>query len=103
MMKARISDLEPQDIFLVNPTTHGLRRLAIREVFGKLKHRGQGQTRGCLGGLPPRRKEGSELRVLIDGSEMISDLDVHVAPRERGTGDSLGVFWDGIGDLGVQG
>ncbi len=103
MMQAWIGQFEPAQIFPVNATAHGLRRLAIREIFGTLEDRGKAQVRRRFGGLAARWEEGSKLRVLIELAELIGDPDVDIATRKGGAGDALGVFRDGVGLLGMQG
>src|SRR5215831_18167663 len=68
---------------------------------GKLEDGDQCQTRRRFCGLATRRKEGGELRVLVDGAEAISHLHINVAVWEGRTGHPLGVFRDWIRRVGV--
>jgi hypothetical protein len=101
MVEAGVGEVESQNIFPINAATDGIRGWAIREAFGKLEDGDQCQARRRFCGLAARRKEGGELRVMVDSAKAISHLHIHVPVWECGMGHPLGVFRDRIGSVGV--
>src|SRR5262249_16120056 len=64
-----------------------------------------GQRQACrrCGRLATLGKECRELGVVVDGTKAISDLEIEVPARERGTGHALGFVRDRIAGGGLQG
>jgi hypothetical protein len=101
MVEARIGEVQAEDVLPINAAADGIRGLAIGETFGTLEDGSQCQARGRLCGLPTRREERRELRVVVEGAETVGHLHVEVPARKRGTGNPLGFFRDRISGWGM--
>ena len=101
MVEARVGEFSPQDIFPINAAADGICGLAIRQPFGKLEDRGEGQPGRRLCRLAARREERGELRIVVDGAEPVGHLHIDIAMGKCGMGNALGVSRNQIAGMGV--
>lgn len=71
-VKTRISQLQSQQLFPVDATAHGIRRLPVGEVFHELQHGNQSQAPRSLNCSASMRKERSKRLILVDRSKGIT-------------------------------
>lgn len=103
IIEAGIGEFQSQRIFPVNPTTDGVRRLAVWEVFRKLHHNHQCQSSGSLRRLSLRRKEVGKLLICEERSEFIAHLEPDIALRKRGLSDQTGHLRNSLFCFGLEG
>jgi hypothetical protein len=94
-IKAGVGQLQGQRIFPVDPPAHGIRGLAVGQVFGELEDQHQCQPCWCFGRLPGRRKEGSKLGIRIEGAQRIADLEAQRTLRKGSVGHTSRFCGDG--------
>ena len=71
-MEPEIFEFKGQRVFSVQSSAHVFCSLAVTQVLKKLKHRDQRQAPGSVRGLTSCWVECSELIVVVDGSEAIT-------------------------------
>ena len=81
-VKPGVGQLQAQQLLSVNPTAHGIGRLAVGEIFGELQQRHHRQLPGRLGRLPALRKQVGKEGVVIQGAQGIAQLHIAIAVRE---------------------
>ena len=89
-VKSGIGEIQTEQLLPIEPPTHRLCRLLIRQVLHTWHHGDQGQSPWSLGGLPIRRKEVRKIFIGVDASQDIAHVHVHVAFRVRRACDSGG-------------
>ncbi|SRR6266567_1640511 len=72
-VKTGISQLQSQQIFPVDATSHGIRSLPVGEVFHELQHGNQSQAPRSLNCSAIMRKERGKRLILVDRSKCITD------------------------------
>lgn len=88
MVEARIGEFERQRILPIDPGTDRVRCLPVREVLGELEDGHEGQPPRGGGGLAPRREQVREVRVLVEGVEVIPHAQVRGPEGKGSTGDA---------------
>jgi hypothetical protein len=96
VIESGIGQFQAEGVLPVDAAPDGVGGLAIGEALDVLEDRGQRQPGGRGGGLAPDGEEVSELVVVIERSEFISDAKAQRAFWEGGPGDALGLFGDGM-------
>src|SRR4029450_8889516 len=91
-VKARIRQVQAQEILPVDAGPYGFSRLAIGEVLPKLQDGHQCQAPGREARLADEGKKGGEVVILEDGAESIPQKPVRIAFGKGGTGHTGGVF-----------
>src|SRR5262249_10268095 len=66
---------------------HGVRRLSVTQVLGKLHHAHQRQLPGMEGRLAFARVDGGELLVVEEGPQFLTHPHVDISPRKGGLRD----------------
>ena len=100
-VKPGVGQLQTQQILPVNPTAHGIGRLAVGEIFGELQQRHHRQLPGCLGRLPAWRKQVGKEGVVLQGAQGIAQLQVAIAAWESRLRDLARLGRNGRAGLGV--
>jgi hypothetical protein len=80
VVKARVGQLEAEQVLPVEATSHIVGGLTIGEAFKLLEHEDKGQTPGChLNRGAEGRKPVGEQRISEKGAEFLAQADVAVA------------------------
>src|SRR5207302_9692688 len=89
--KARVRQVQAQEILPVEAGPDRLGGLAIGEVLPKLQDGHQGQAPGREARLADKRKQRGEVVVLKNGAESIPQAQVGITFRKGSTGHTGGV------------
>ena len=94
VIKSRIRQFQTQSILPVEPTAHRKSLLPIGQVLHELEDGDQRQTPRRIGGLPALGIPIAEQFILVDCSQRVAQLNVHIPLGEDGMHDSGGFGWD---------
>src|SRR5262249_9090718 len=98
VIEARISQFQAEGIFPIQATAHRISCLPVGEILHKLENRHQSKAPGGVSWLSAIGKQILKELILIDGSQIVTKVDIQIAFREDRTHDSNHFLWD-IGDL----
>ena len=101
-MEARVIQDETERVFPVDPSTHGLGGLAVRQPLTKLHDRHERQPPRALCRPPARREQRAEGLVVVDDAEDIPHLHIDVALRERCARHPRGLLGHRASRLGAE-
>jgi hypothetical protein len=85
-VKARIGQLQAQQVLLIDAAADSIGRQLISEVLGELKQAHQRQSPRGFSRLSAWGEEGRELGVAEDHPKVITQAQIGTAMRERSTG-----------------
>jgi hypothetical protein len=91
VMKTLIAQLQAQGILPVNARPHGVCRLPVTQILGKLHHTHQRQLPRMQRRLPFAGVDQSEEVIGKEGAQFIADAHVHVATGKRGASNAGGL------------
>src|SRR6266700_5467539 len=78
-VEPRIGEVQAQQIFPIDPSTHRICRLPIRQVLYKLHHVHEGQPPRCFGWLPFLGEQFRKMLIGVDASQDVAHLHGHIA------------------------
>jgi len=81
-VKTAIGQFQASHILPVNPCAHRESLLPVGQSFGILHERDQRKTPRNLGGLAAALKHVTKILILIQGSSLISHLEIHIPLRQ---------------------
>src|SRR5829696_6442592 len=87
-VKARVGQLQAEQIFPVNPASDGFGRPPVRQVLGKLQHGDQRQAPRHLSGLSAAWKQGRELSIAEHRPKRVAQAQIGIAARKGGPRDN---------------
>src|SRR5579872_1171642 len=102
-VEAMVGELQTKGILPVNPRSHRFRRLSVGEPFTELHDRYQRQSPGSFRWPTSGSKERGEAFVVVDGTEQVTHLHVHIPFRERGVSHASCLVRNGANRFGLQG
>jgi hypothetical protein len=96
-----IGQLEPEQVFPVQPSAHRVCRRAIGQVLNELEHRHPGQASRRLGRLSAPGKQIGKPRVGVQWTHGIGDRQAEDTTRKSRAGNPAGFFgnlerWGGL-------
>src|SRR6266487_947925 len=78
-VKARIGEIQTQEIFPIDPSSYCICGLPIREVLYTLHDRNQGESPWSFGWLPFPGKDLRKILIGVDTSQDVAHLHVQIA------------------------
>src|SRR4051812_41921946 len=94
-VKARVGQLEAEQVLPVDPRSNRLSRLSIAQALAELHQRDQGQAPGWTGRLALLGIEVGEVAILEDRPERITQGEIGAAFGKGGASDAGGLFGHG--------
>jgi hypothetical protein len=101
-IKARIVHVQPQQIFPLQPTTHGIGGLSVGYSFAKLHHTDQCSPPRGLGWLTASRIQVHEVFICRDAAKLIAQLQGDMALWKGCTSNTSRLFWYRANSLGLE-
>ena len=93
-VEARVGEFEPERVLPVDPGAHGICSLTITQLLGELEDRDEGQPPRREPGLAAGRVQATEVLVLIDGAELVTQPRSHCSLGKGCSGYPLCLGWD---------
>ncbi len=99
VIETRIGQRQTQEVFPVDPATHRVGSLPVRQPFHALQDRRQGEAHGRLRWLAARGEERGEIPIGEEAPARIVQAEIAIAARERRPGHLRRVVRHELGHL----